>query len=323
MKILKIIGILLVFLALAAFIAFKFATRTNYIKEPILKNQIQKASINSNGQQRDFLYYAPSVTSAKAILFVLHGSTGDGPGVREQTAYQFDQLAEEKGFVVVYPTGYFNHWNDCRGSADYKANLDNIDDINFLKEVEQYISKTINQAFIYRFATGHSNGGHFCFKLAFEAPAWINGIAPISANIPVDDNLDCTKKGQFVPMFLINGTSDAVNPYDGGLVSILGNDSRGMVLSTDKTINYWTKLGACNETPQLTKVSDINTADKSQIAQYDWSCNGSSKVRLFKVIAGGHTIPSTAHQLPFILGTTNRDVDAPKAIWSFFESLMR
>ena len=111
--------------------------------------------------------------------------------------------------------------NDCRGSADYQANTENIDDITFLKAIEKHLSANYSiNPFEYRFSTGHSNGGHFSFKLALEAPEWINGIAAISANLPIAANLDCQKKGEFVPVLIMNGTADPVNPYDGGLVSI-------------------------------------------------------------------------------------------------------
>jgi len=253
----------------------------------------------------------------------VHGSTGTGEDVREQTAYEFDQLADKEGFVVVYPTGYFNHWNDCRGSADYQANIDNIDDINFLKAIEKYLEKELNLSFDYRFSTGHSNGGHFSFKFALEAPEWITAIAPISANLPIDSNLDCQKKGQFVPILLINGTADPVNPYDGGLVSILGNDSRGTVLSTDETMNYWLSLGNCKEEPSKFKYPNISKPDKSFVKRSVWACDQSPKAMLFKIIGGGHTIPHTKSKMPKILGVTNQDFNAGTEIWNFFKQQMR
>lgn len=323
-RILKIAGIILGILILGAFIAFKFMTSTDYVPEPTLKNQLQKSSVSLDGQTRDFLWYSPpQLPELPNILFVLHGSNSSGAEIREQTAYRFDQLADEKGFVVVYPTGYFKHWNDCRSTADYEANVENIDDITFLKTIESEISNYLKTSFSYRFATGHSNGGHFCFKLALEAPDWIDAIAPISANVPIEENLDCKSKGQFVPMLLINGTADAINPYQGGLVSILGNTSRGTVLSTEKSIEYWTQLGNCEANPKITKIVDANTEDESQIEQWDWVCDSIPQVRLYKVINGGHTIPSTRHKYPRILGTTNQDLDAPKAILEFFEASTR
>lgn len=295
---------------------------TTYAEEPILDNQLQSASLDINGYQRDFLWYAPNeIRKASSLLFVLHGSTGSGDEIREQMAYQFDQLADKEGFVVVYPTGYFNHWNDCRGSASYEANKEDVDDIAFLKAIENYLSDTLDISFAYRFATGHSNGGHFCFKLALEAPDWIDAIAPISANLPIEENLDCYQKNQFVPMVLINGTDDSINPYNGGLVTILGDSSRGTVLATEKTIAYWTNLGGCEFTPKITSIQDFNPKDDSKIEVQDWLCGTIPKVRLYKVLNGGHTIPTTKHKFPRIMGKTNQDMDAPVEIWNFFKEV--
>jgi len=321
-KALKILGILFLLLLIIGFIGYQYMMKASLVEEPNLSGKLHTETLTFNGHERTFDWYQPSKSNNKAILFILHGSTGNGPGTRQQTAYSFDQLAEEKGFIPVYPTGYFNHWNDCRGTADYKANIDDIDDITFLKAIESHIAQQLGNPFDYQFAIGHSNGGHFCFKLAFEAPDWIDGIVPISANIPIAESLDCTQKGQFVPMFLINGTADNINPYGGGLVVILGNDSRGTVLSTDKTMAYWASLASCATEPTKQLLPDNNVDDKTRIEQYNWQCGSSQPLQLFKVVEGGHTIPHTHNSFPRILGATNQDVDIAGEVWRFFELVM-
>ena len=323
LKMLKILGIILLLLLLIGFIFYQYMFRPSIVEEPELAGNLHTETLMVDGHKRTFNWYQPSNSNKKAILFILHGSTGDGPGIRQQTAYAFDQLAEEEGFIPVYPTGYFNHWNDCRGTADYQANKDDIDDITFLKKIENHIAQQLGNSFDYRFAMGHSNGGHFCFKLAFEAPNWINGIVPVSANIPVAENLDCTQKGQFVPMFLINGTADKVNPYEGGLVVILGNDSRGTVVSTDRTMQYWSSLAGCTTEPSKKDVPNNNTADKTRIEQYYWQCGVGNPLQLFKVVNGGHTIPHTHNSFPRILGATNQDVDIAREVWGFFSQVIQ
>ncbi len=322
-KWLKIILGILLFLGIVAAVLHNTFLKDSYISPPSLSGNISEETIISSNQERTFLWYAPKNVTSSALVFVLHGSTGTGEGVRQQTAYEFDQLSDQEGFVVVYPTGYFNHWNDCRGSADYKANIDNIDDITFLKAIESTLSKKLNHTFTHRFATGHSNGGHFCFKLALEAPDWIDGIAAISANLPVEANLDCNKSQKFVPLLLINGTEDKVNPYNGGLVSILGNDSRGTVLSSNETMNYWLQLGACSTTATQQKVDNLNKDDQSSVEISTWKCNGQEAAMLYKIIGGGHTIPHTQSGMPKILGNTNQDINAGAEIWRFFKTQIK
>ena len=48
-------------------------------------------------------------------------------------------MADRHGFIVLYPDGYKNNWNDCRKDAPFAANKENVDDVGFLRAlVEQY-----------------------------------------------------------------------------------------------------------------------------------------------------------------------------------------
>lgn len=316
---LGIIGFLLVVIAILYMVFLK----PSYIDEPMLKGVLHEETVISNGKTRSFHWYKPNTKTNNSIsvLFVLHGSKSDGLTVRKQMGYEFDVLADKEGFIVVYPDGYSNHWNDCRASGDYKANTENIDDVSFLKAIEKKISDELNSTFKNRFAAGFSLGGHFSYKLALENPDWISAIAVVSANMPIDANLDCKKEGKFVPILLMNGTKDKINPYNGGVVSFMGNTSRGEVLSTKQTIAYWTTLGKCNSEPQRMILDDYNTNDDSTVEKTTWSCNGKERVSLFKIENGGHAIPHPENAGAGLLGTTNKDINAPQIIWQFFDSV--
>lgn len=320
-KWLKRILALLVILLLTAFVLYQIYLTPQFVNEPNLSSSLQTATLTLDGNDRTFHWYAPKqINELNTILYVLHGSRSSGLDIRQSMAYEFDQVADEEGVVVVYPTGFENHWNDCRASADYSANTENIDDFKFLKNVTSHLENELSLKFKYRFATGHSNGGHMCYRLALEHPEWINGIAPISANLPIDDNLDCGKSGKFTPICLINGTADKVNPYDGGLVEIMGNASRGTVLSTDETMAYWIGLANCSS-PQIKDLPDKATTDYSSVRQTIWVCDSIRHSIKYEIIDGGHTIPHPKSKFPKILGTTNQDLNAPRAIWAFFKEL--
>ena len=56
---------------------------------------------------REFLEYVPhDISPHSPLVIVLHGSLMDAKSMREWTGYEFDQLADQHGFVVVYPDGY-------------------------------------------------------------------------------------------------------------------------------------------------------------------------------------------------------------------------
>src|SRR5207302_4642511 len=89
------------------------------------------------------------------------------------------------------------------------------------------------------FATGHSFGGQLSYRLALERPNEFAGIAAVSANLPVQADNDCTVSDAAIPVMIVNGTDDPVNPYRGGRTG-RGIDT-GNVLSTDATADYFIK----------------------------------------------------------------------------------
>jgi len=108
------------------------------------------------------------------------------------------------------------------------------------------------------------------------------------------------------------------------LVSILGNDSRGTVLSTTATMDYWLSLDTC----QLIKDQKLfvnkraeagATIDQISIEQTFWQCNGTTKAMVYKMIGAGHTIPHPKNIMPKIMGATNQDINAAVEIWAFFK----
>ena len=74
--------------------------------EPVLSASLQRAQIAVGERQRDYAYYLPAKLPAKApLLFVLHGSLQTLDDMRTFSAYQFERLADEHGFILVYPQG--------------------------------------------------------------------------------------------------------------------------------------------------------------------------------------------------------------------------
>src|ERR1700687_995508 len=101
---------------------------------PTLSAAIQQESIPIGSMTREFLEYVPHhISPHSPLVIVLHGSLMDAKWMREWTGYEFDQLADQHGFVVVYPDGYKHAWNDCHSEATFAAHTENIDDMGFVK----------------------------------------------------------------------------------------------------------------------------------------------------------------------------------------------
>jgi len=320
-KILKVLGPLVVVAIIAIALAWWWFLRADSMEAPDLPGTAQTGSLQHAGHVRTWLAYVPASKPAKpALVLVMHGSRGDGVQMRAASRYGFDVLAERHGFVAVYPDGYQRHWNDCRGSANYAANTENIDDVGFLRALVQQMveEKGVDPERV--FATGLSNGGQMAYRLGLEAPELVAGIAAMAANLPVASNLDCMPSGEPVAVMVMNGTADPVNPYEGGLVEIFGNASRGDVKSALATVDYWAGIAGYNGEGEYHAWPKQVADDDTSVESMEWSAQGKVPVSLVTIQGGGHTVPHPVLNLPRIIGPTSHQLDGPETIWRFFSS---
>jgi polyhydroxybutyrate depolymerase len=191
------------------------------LKPPALSASVQRGSIQVGQLNRSYLVYVPrNLPPNPALVFVLHDATQNAERMRVSTGYEFERLADEHGFVVIYPNGYKNHWNDCRKAASYSARRKNINDEAFILALIERFHSTSGADRTRVFVMGYSNGGHLAYRLALEMPERITAIAAIAANLPTDDNCDCRKSERSIPVMIINGTADPINPDGGGKISV-------------------------------------------------------------------------------------------------------
>ena len=290
--------------------------------EPTLSGADRQHTIQSNSITRTFSSYLPQgLADNSALVFVLHGSNGTGDQIRKAIAYEFDILADNKGFLVVYPDGYEKHWNDCRESADYSANTQDIDDVAFFADMIAFFADkgTIDRDRV--FVTGHSNGGHMAYRLALEAPELIAAIAPISANLPVDSNLGCKKSGRPVSVAIFAGTEDPINPFGGGMVSVMGNTSRGEVISSIDTAYYWKNLASISQPDSVISHPEADGVESTTVTEQRWQNESGLQIRLYSLVGSGHVIPSRITRFPRVLGGDAADISGPDEIVSFFLGL--
>jgi polyhydroxybutyrate depolymerase len=269
--------------------------------------------------KRRFNYYLPENLKPNAkLVFVFHGSHSSAATIREQTAYQFDYLANDNNFIAVYPSGFEGSWNDCRASANYSANTNNINDPAFITAMIEYFDKQYKINLDQIFALGLSNGGQFVYRLAYEMPTRFAGIAAIAANPPSADNFDCIASGKPVSMAILNGTQDPLNPYNGGLVDVYGDTSRGHVISSIDNGDYWRTLANLDQFSEtiLTKETE------NRVIKAHWaSAQAAQQVALFTFNNSGHVIPSSKVKFHRIRGPNPAELEASELIWQFFSQL--
>ncbi|WP_394824830.1 alpha/beta hydrolase family esterase [Pendulispora albinea] len=304
-------------LGITGFAAHRYLIHVPWPAPPPLGSSLRRGELRVGDRRRTFAYYAPrDLPPGAPLLLAFHGSKGDGEGFRRRTVHRFDELADREGFLVVYPDGFEGHWNDCRTVATYSARTQRIDDIGFVRALIAHFRGAHDIDASRVFAVGWSNGGHFCFRLAFEVPEAIRAIAAVSANLPTEDNCDCTRRGQPLSALIMNGTRDPLNPHGGGLVTIFGFGRRGTVVSSGETARSFASWAGITSEPRVERFPSRDAA--LWVERQTWSSGAGIEVVLDTVHGGGHVVPQRAVRAERILGPTNLDFDGPGAIWSFF-----
>ena len=303
-----------------AIAVLKYYTSTEVFRAPPTQGNYKTYSFMHDDLNRTYDVYIPSTIKKNAsVFFLFHASRGNSKDMRNSTGYDFEYLAQEKGFLVVYPQGYKNHWNDCRATADYAANIQDIDDVGYFQQMVKSLEENymINRKQLV--VSGISNGGHMVFKLAHEIPKDILLYTSFAANLPVQDNNDCSLSQEEVNMIIFNGTNDPINPFDGGLVSILGNDSRGFVISAEETYNYWRDLTSYEEEKIMT-IPQLDSDSKTFVIKKE--SIGSKYVALYSLVNGGHIYASPYLKSSRFAGESVRDINGAEEIYATYLDLI-
>jgi polyhydroxybutyrate depolymerase len=308
-----LLAMLAVSMAVAYFVFVRFRKPT----APALTGTLARGSIHVGDRARSFSYYAPSTLPAHPpLLIAFHGSGETGEEFRWHSGYGFDRVADANGFVVVYPDGYEHHWDDCRAMATYAARTLHIDDIGFTRALIGYFQSKLGVDKTRVFAAGHSGGGHMAYRLALEMPGELRAVAAISASLPTPENADCEASGKPIPVLIMNGTEDPLNPYGGGQSHVIGLGSRGDVLSSLDTARYFAELEGLAMTPEVERLPGGDAS--LWVERSTWGSPAAARVVLDTVHGGGHAVPQRWSRYPRILGRTDEDFDGPGEIWRFF-----
>jgi polyhydroxybutyrate depolymerase len=261
-------------------------------------------SLLVEGNYRTFHFYQPTKgTTKRHLVFILHGSGGDGKGMMKPAA-NLQAIAEKEGLLLVYPDGYKKYWNECRKMATSEANQVDINEQAFFTAMQQYFGKKYTANAKQFFVIGLSGGGHMAYKLAITMPEKCRAISAVVANLPDTTNLDCKEAKKPVAVLIANGTNDQLNPHAGGEM-IMSGASWGHVRSTERSFQYWASLAGYNGQPATEALTDPDVNNKQTITRYTYKQGKKPEVSLLQVNGGDHAFP--------------KDLDIFLESWAFFQ----
>lgn len=174
--------------------------------EPWAKPGIERRTIKAAGLDRKYVLSLPAGARQRdrlPVIFAFHGYREDPETTRR--ASRLDRADA----LVAYMSGVGNAW----APAPY-AKTSGEQDLAFVDEVLDELSREFSVDRARVFATGMSNGGGFAAYLGCQRPQDFTGVATVSAAFYEHVSEGCSQ----IPMKLIDfhGTDDSIISYQGG-----------------------------------------------------------------------------------------------------------
>lgn len=262
--------------------------------------------------RRSYLIHVPPQYCPEqpaAVVLILHGAGTNAAFTVPFTG--MNRKADEAGFVAVYPNGTgVGPLRSFNAGGVNTENPDQVDDVLFISELLDDLDKIVNVDPRRVFATGMSNGGMMCYRLAAELPERIAAIAPVAGTMAIEQ----ASPSRPVPVMHFHGTEDWIVPYDGpneGIPDFL------TFKSVDETIAAWVEINGCPPIPVIDEFPD-QFDDGTTVTRFTYGPGtGGSEVVLMRIAGGGHTWPGRPSPFPF-LGNSTREISANDLIWEFF-----
>jgi polyhydroxybutyrate depolymerase len=259
----------------------------------------------SSGIEREYILHVPgSYRPARptSLVISMHGAA-NWPAFQMQ-ASRWNALAEEHGFLVVYPGGEGagpKTWH-LRGRSEPSR----MPDIVFISELIDLLQKSYNIDPGAIYANGLSNGGGMAFALSCALPHRIAAFGAVAPAITLPINW-CPGSPP-APLVAFHGTADRLTPYHGGKVAIAPNPFPSIPEWTAE----WAARNQCSPVPVESTV-----ADDVKRREYH-TCAADAHVVLYTIDEGGHTWPGGPPFPDWLLGKTTQNIDATREMWAFF-----
>ena len=278
--------------------------------------------IELQGLTRFYKFHVPSSyrkDRPMPVVLVFHGGGGYPGAVRYQT--DFDKVADEKGFIAVFPAGHHRFfkdrllfWNDGRTSKN-DPSFSKVDDVGFvaalLDDLAQFFNVDKNRVY----ATGLSNGSEMTYRLACELSDRIAAIAPVGGQRAIGEYGQ--KPPRAISLIHFHGKMDNWAKYNGG--NPPQSFFKEQLKPVQETIQTWISHNGCPAKPVKTE-----KIGQAIITHYGPGKDG-SEVVLVTLENSGHTWPggkTTESEKDFLgigTGPINQDISAMEMMWKFFK----
>lgn len=267
-----------------------------------------------NNLPRQYAVYVPATLPANPpMVFFLHGTAANGAVPPYQMVPQWELMARQNQFVMVWPISTFepraSQWYWDAYDLDFSFTSPP-DDSGFLRNLISTLTTAyaVNPKAV--FVAGMSSGAMMTERVGVEISDLVAAIAPVSGPLYMKQITDCfTPLTPAAPISVLelHGDADPLLPYCGQSPKSLWGETGLTLASVDQTVNYWMQANAC--TNYVAQSLCANSAPAAGVNGQDATgCNGGVEVKFVREVGVGHAwLPTSfatvwqffaAHQKP-------------------------
>jgi len=282
-----------VVVALVEAVSFNVANRDN-------------GRMTSSGEEREYLVYVPkSFDRGRRTPLVISMHGGGMWGAAQRDISQWNRVADEHGFIVVYPSGIgplsrHRAWRASGGAGSMK-------DVRFISDLIDTLTAEYNIDPARIYADGLSNGGGMAAVLSCLLSDRIAAVGLV-ASAQFMPWASCPDHRP-VPTIAFHGTADRQAWYGGGTSWV----ARGMVFPPiEAWMAAWAQRNRCGPNPKDSMV-------RAEVRRREYTeCAEAAPVVLYTIFGGGHTWPGGGPLPEWFAGPTSTSIDASREMWAFF-----
>lgn len=272
-------------------------------------------SIYVDGNWRTFNIHLPNGYNAAIdypLVLGFHGGQQAANSSLGWTVFAFQsklsQKADSSGFIVVYPEGLVYNQNRTWNAGDccMPAMNQGYDDVAFVDALLDTLFDNYSVDTNRVYATGSSNGGMLCYRLACELSQRFAAIAPNACSQMYSPCNPVNK----VPVISFHSKADPIVFYNGGFG---GNPILANIFfpSQDSTIKIWSTVNNCQSRDTIVNGNGTN---------YDFikihNCDCNLELHHYATTDGSHSWPG---------GNPNNNpvsaqISATDLLWDFFQN---
>lgn len=266
-----------------------------------------------DGRDRTYRVYVPnSATSGTPapLVVALHGGTGWGTQFEQSSG--LDRLADERGFVAVYPDGIggpvlperTRTWNAglCCGAAVQQG----VDDVGFVRALLDEVAARhpIDPARVH--VIGHSNGAMLGYRLLCELADRIASVGVQAGNL----GLSSCRPAAPVGLLHLHGTADTNVPIAGGVGTGVAGVSYPPVAAGLAVV---VAADGCSPTP----TRSVDPANPDVVTTLWSGGRGGTEVRYVEVTGATHAWMGRPTAVSNLVGVPYPKLDATTVLVDF------